>query len=138
MPYSSQENKNKSNRDISNVNIEMNNSNEVAKRDRSASLKKDTKFYKIPYQLSTRWCVFILILNIFLPGIGTIVMGCSLIHAGMKPEDASAIRCFYYGSGALQLLLAAVIVGWVWSIMTGCYLVEASMNNESKTSGDVQ
>jgi hypothetical protein len=51
--------------------------------------------------------VLILILNIFLPGVGTIVLGC---HSN---EPA-----YFILIGLAQMLLAWVIFGWIWSIMT--------------------
>ncbi len=130
------------NRDISNVNIELNNSNKSIagkkdkKKEENSFLMIDTRFFKIPYQLHTRWCISTLIINIFLPGIGTILAGCSFVQMGMKLEDAEKIRCFYYGRGLLQLLLAILIVGWIWAIITSCYLLKASMmDKESKQAG---
>ena len=59
-----------------------------------------------------------LVINIFVPGIGTIVAGV----VGNKPM---------IGRGIAQLLLALIIVGWIWAIVTGIQLVQnASWNDQ--------
>jgi hypothetical protein len=58
------------------------------------------------------WIIFII--NIFAPGVGTIicgVVGCSF--------DCLLI-------GVLQILLAPFIIGWIWSIYWGFLCVEKS------------
>jgi len=52
--------------------------------------------------------LIILILNIFFPGLGTMIMGCSSESCG---------KWFCYG--LLQSLLAPLIIGWIWAICTG-------------------
>lgn len=66
-------------------------------------------------------CV-ILILNIFFPGVGTMVMGC----AG---RNANCIAWFFIGW--LQLIMTFLLIGWIWSIITGCHAV--SRANSPKT-----
>lgn len=50
--------------------------------------------------------VVVLVANIAIPGVGTIVAGV----VGHKPLVGRAVA---------QLLLALVIVGWVWGVVTG-------------------
>ncbi len=52
-----------------------------------------------------------LVINIFVPGIGTIVAGV----IGEKPM---------IGRGIAQLVLAIIIVGWIWAIVTGIQLLQ--------------
>ena len=59
----------------------------------------------------------ILILNIFLPGIGTIVMGC------VGNNSASWI-CI----GICQMFLVFLVIGWIWAIITGIMCVSYSRN----------
>ena len=59
-------------------------------------------------------CLF-LILNIFFPGVGT------MVHACFGPHVARGI-CY----GLLQMLLAPTLVGWVWSIVYGMQIVSSS------------
>ena len=55
-----------------------------------------------------------LILNIFFPGVGTMVSAC-----GGKDFNSDALIF-----GILQLLTAFLIVGWIWSIVHGVWLVD--------------
>ncbi|HUR24550.1 MAG TPA: hypothetical protein VM327_00860 [Candidatus Thermoplasmatota archaeon] len=56
--------------------------------------------------LKTPVAVAVLIANILVPGLGTVIAGI----VGHKPM---------IGRGIAQLLLALVIVGWVWGVVTG-------------------
>ncbi|KAH0472453.1 MAG: uncharacterized protein KVP18_003381 [Porospora cf. gigantea A] len=51
------------------------------------------------------------ILNFFLPGIGTLIMG-----AVADNKDDMII-------GLLQFLLAFLIIGWIWSIVWGVLMI---------------
>ena len=63
-------------------------------------------------------CAFlILIINIILPGIGTLIIAC------IGPcTSCSTLFC----AGMLQLILAPCIVGWIWSIYWGILIVGKS------------
>lgn len=52
-----------------------------------------------------------LVINILVPGIGTIVGGV----LGEKP---------LIGRGIAQLLLSIIVVGWIWAIVTGVQMVQ--------------
>ena len=56
-----------------------------------------------------------LILNIFLPGIGTIVNACSGVQI-----------CPGLLWGILQILTAPILIGWIWSIFYGIQIVEVA------------
>lgn len=60
--------------------------------------------------LDTNWGTGLLIVNIFLPGVGTLV-------AGIKSERNTTMVI-----GVFQFLLAFLIVGWIWSIYWGYLL----------------
>jgi hypothetical protein len=60
--------------------------------------------------LDTNWGTGMLIVNIFLPGVGTLV-------AGIKSERNTTMVI-----GVFQFLLAFIIVGWIWSIYWGYLL----------------
>lgn len=62
--------------------------------------------------------IVILIINILLPGIGTIIYGCCYLD--------QTLRKGYILTGFLQLLFAACLVGWIWSIYTGCKICDAA------------
>lgn len=56
--------------------------------------------------------MIILIVNIITPGLGTMVAGCA------DSENCCKWTCL----GFLQMLLAPLIIGWVWAICTGVEL----------------
>ena len=60
--------------------------------------------------LDTNWGTGMLIVNILLPGVGTLV-------AGIKSERNTTMVI-----GVFQFLLAFIIVGWIWSIYWGYLL----------------
>jgi len=74
---------------------ETKNSNEV----------NSNHFYPV---LGKSLAVVILIINILIPGIGTIIMGC-------KSKFCGKWVCYEL----LQILLAPLIIAWIWSICTG-------------------
>jgi hypothetical protein len=59
--------------------------------------------------------VIILLLNIILPGVGTIIVGC---HSN---EPA-----YYVLTGLAQLCLAIIVFGWIWAILTGMQVLAHS------------
>lgn len=62
--------------------------------------------------------VLTLVVNLFLPGIGTIIAGA----VGGKPT---------IGRGIAQLLLSLIFVGWVWALVTSIQvLMNASWNDK--------
>ena len=64
-------------------------------------------------------CV-ILLLNIFFPGVGTMLSACCG-GAGCVTEQVFV--------GILQLLLAATLIGWIWSIWWGFLIIGGSSDN---------
>ena len=64
----------------------------------------------------------VLILNIFFPGIGTMITGCVGRNA-----NVGAWFCL----GFLQLILLFCLIGWIWSIITGIQVLTRS--NEPRT-----
>mmetsp|Transcript_9548 Transcript_9548/g.10559 ORF Transcript_9548/g.10559 Transcript_9548/m.10559 type:complete len:86 (+) Transcript_9548:42-299(+) len=71
---------------------------------------------QLPKVKSKVWVWIILILNIVLPGVGTMVAGCIY-----KCHRKSIII------GLLQLLLFPFIIGWVWSVIWGVLIVKQRM-----------
>lgn len=63
----------------------------------------------------------LLIINIFLPGIGTIINGLS-----------GTVNCTIILVGILQLLLTVLLIGWIWSIYFGCMMVSRAKEHHHK------
>lgn len=64
--------------------------------------------------------VIILILNIVCPGIGTMCLAC--LGPSCRGEHILV--------GLLQMILTVFLIGWIWSIMWGIFLVMKSRNVE--------
>lgn len=69
--------------------------------------------------LEKDWGTGMLVVNILLPGVGTLV-------AGIKSERNTTMVI-----GVLQFLLAFVIVGWIWSIYWGWLIYKKVMPPDS-------
>ena len=61
--------------------------------------------------IETNTALVCLVVNVVLPGIGTIIAGV----VGNRP---------LIGRGIAQILLTLVFVGWVWAIITGVQLLQ--------------
>jgi len=81
--------------------------------------------------------VILLIVNIFLPGIGTIIAGfcvlCSCCDAGPGSSSRFASLCANFWIGLLQLVTALFLIGWIWAIFWGILFVTQSMDRGSTT-----
>lgn len=62
-----------------------------------------------------------LLINVFVPGIGTIAGG---VMGNMK----------LIGRGVAQLLLALIVVGWIWAIVTGIQMLQNATWRESQAT----
>lgn len=60
-----------------------------------------------------------LAINVFVPGVGTIAGGV----LGEKP---------LIGRGIAQLLLALIVVGWIWAIVTGVQMLSNAVWKEKQ------
>jgi hypothetical protein len=66
--------------------------------------------------LSKGTAILLLILNIFIPALGTFLMAC------IGPEFKSSQLIV----AILQFLLAGLLIGWIWSVWWGILVVEKS------------
>jgi hypothetical protein len=66
---------------------------------------------------------FVLIVNIFLPGIGTMFACC-----GIRDGEMKAAICY---SGVCQLLTAPCIIGWCLAMCYSCMFIGASASGIS-------
>ncbi|KAF0984193.1 hypothetical protein FDP41_007370 [Naegleria fowleri] len=75
-------------------------------------------FNKFVPKLKGKWPIIILLLNIFLPGVGTLVAGC------VTSKKKKVKFCIIFG--LLQMLLSVVLIGWLWSIFWGVFIYKRS------------
>ena len=71
--------------------------------------------------LNPALAVLLLVVNIFLPGVGTMILGC--LGGGCAWQHIIV--------GVLQLITAGIIIGWIWSIWWGILLVQKSTSNQA-------
>ena len=62
--------------------------------------------------------IVIFLLNIFFPGIGTMISACI--------NKANKLYPFTIVIGLLQLLTAWLLIGWIWSIVWGWFIFKKS------------
>jgi hypothetical protein len=70
---------------------------------------------KIPLMEATTAIVLLVVNLLFIPGLGTMLVGCT-VH--------SANKCKWFWIGLAQLLTSIVCVGWIWSIVTSVQIVQ--------------
>jgi len=79
--------------------------------------------------LTPLYAKFCFLLNLILPGSGTIASKVSYFHAKEAIIETNLIS-----TGFSQFLCAFLLVGWVWSILWGCNLVAISQQYDRKVS----
>ena len=70
-------------------------------------------------RLSGPWPYVVMALSIFLPGSGTIISACI-----GYPISWSKVQLFV---GALQMMTAVLLIGWIWSIWWGWKILHRSL-----------
>ncbi len=88
--------------------------NIIIVEERREPIYHDVKMNKYPI-VSTKFAVLILFINIFLPGIGTLIISCISNDPG-----------YFILFGLGQILTAWIIVGWVWALFTSLKLLSHS------------
>ena len=73
------------------------------------------------YTLRAPWHIVCLVLNILLPGWGTMVSASACVHA-TRDEKRSACSCGTFADGLFQFYTFPLLFGWVWSIYIGVAL----------------
>ena len=76
-------------------------------------LKSAKKVMETVPQVKEPWHLVLFIVNIILPGIGTLIGACM--------GDAKGTA---YLVGFLQLLLSPIVIGWLWSILWGYFMFD--------------
>jgi len=69
-------------------------------------------------QLPVGLALAVLILNVFFPGIGTMVMGC----------NSGAYAGSWICIGICQMFLCFILIGWIWAIITGIICLSRARN----------
>lgn len=72
------------------------------------------------YALKSPLHIVVLVLNIFLPGFGTMLSAFACMHA--EREEKKSCFCATFSDGLIQFYLSPVLFGWVWSIVFGVAL----------------
>ena len=104
------------------------NYNQRGIQDKQIETENKGTVFVIPSNVNTCFSIFVLIVNIFIPGLGTIFLGCFMPIPGIDEEEAAGLGCLFVCLGISQFFLTICIIGWVWSIATGILLVQASFH----------
>ena len=88
--------------------------------------------FKIPGVENLCCAITILVLNIFLPGWGTMLLACCNTYTGndfSKEEENTSciIKCGIILFGILQFISAVCIIGWILSIYTGVLVLQTCL-----------
>ncbi|CAG7671411.1 unnamed protein product [Allacma fusca] len=79
-------------------------------------------------------CIAILLcfVNTFLPGVGTLIGAASLLCCG-KCRHEHAFTGIKYGviAGLIQMLLAFLVVGWIYSIIYGVQMIQDAITRSA-------
>lgn len=82
------------------------------------------------------WHTVVFVLNIFLPGFGTMLSAATCIHFRNHEGlvDGERVRCSgsVVADGLLQLFLFPILVGWVWSVIVGYQIYTQSCDAHAR------
>jgi len=70
--------------------------------------------------------IFILVINLFLPGLGTMIVGCII------PENQIYFPtncCCFFWLGVVHSLFSVILIGYILGIVFGCQLIQVSKLN---------
>jgi len=95
----------------------------INQNDIEKSIRENKIFPHIP-KINMCLAIVILILNIFLPGFGTMLLGCCL-PKGFS-EEKGIVCCSLVCIGILQFIFTVLIIGWIWSIAFGVIIVHTA------------
>ncbi|XP_054719377.1 protein stum homolog, partial [Uloborus diversus] len=73
--------------------------------------------------------VFLCLLNVLIPGLGTLISSFA-VFCGCTTEYGDKRKSLLYNllAALLQLLMAPIIVGWIWSVLWGITFVNISLS----------
>ena len=79
------------------------------------------------YTLKYPLAILCLVLNIILPGWGTMISASVCTHAIPDYEGGKCnCNCGTFADGMIQFYLSPLIFGWIWSILFGIALFKKS------------
>ena len=73
------------------------------------------------FTLKSPWHIICLVMNILLPGWGTMLSASVCVHA-VKDSERGKCSCGTFTDGMFQFYLSPIIFGWIWSIVFGIAL----------------
>ncbi len=88
---------------------------EVGKKEETPAANADEQFGD-PSRLTKCIAITCLVMNVLLPGSGSILAGC--LVSGIFGRGLTL-------TGVAQFIMTICVVGWVWSIYTGIMLIKA-------------
>ncbi|XP_068230630.1 protein stum homolog [Palaemon carinicauda] len=97
-----------------------------------SSNEKQGKLRKAVPALPLGFAITCLILNI-IPGLGTVVSGFGVLCGYKSNLESKASTVFWNMlAGFFQLLLAPIIIGWVWSLHRGVLIVQDALDKKGR------
>ncbi|XP_064099695.1 protein stum homolog [Macrobrachium nipponense] len=98
-----------------------------------SSKEKQGKLRKAVPALPLGFAITCLILNI-IPGLGTFVSGFGVLCGYESNLQSKASTIFWnIVTALLQLLLAPIIIGWVWSLHRGVLIVQEALDKKMRS-----
>ena len=82
------------------------------------------------YTMKSPMHIICLVLNILIPGSGTIISACSCVHAVKDAESDSKWNFGTVVDGIIQFYTSAILFGWIWSIIFGIALYKKGRDFE--------
>jgi hypothetical protein len=89
-------------------------------------VKKHYPELSIIPRLHSPWHIICLLLNVIIPGLGTVV--------GASMSESKGIRNTGYLCGMLQFLTSFLFIGWVWSVVWGVLIFTRGITDNSEVT----
>ena len=76
------------------------------------------------FKLRWPWYIIVVPMNILISGSGTMLSSFTYFH--IRKSSKKCVHCPTFLDGVLQLVLALIIFGWIWSILFGLAIYRRS------------